>query len=511
MISNSKRNPTPKAPAKVARAPAKQVTQPKKKGNPTSQVQKAANNLHLSNLIALYLSAPGEQNVKSVRMSTDFAQQDTALAEPFRIVKSSFGSTPVTANLNMINNDQFLAFLFRGVECAAIIYDQNPAGSNYTYTAGVVQEDGSVEFGALVEALTFYTVTIPPEDVYKFKIPYLVPVQAYAPHGDRLYSGAVKGSTGRFFWVDEDAIITINAGEGVTGNVSYYLDKYDQFGLIEKWKEIPVSYAGGSAILSTLKADTDPAAYYAVSVLNKEETPLDLIINDIAMGGTCSVFCHLSLPDLDSNLQRELGVRVNALSMMYSNTSSIEGLGGTISGFQFGQKTDWFDLIVADPLTEIQSKKGSHTTDIRKGMFGFLKPTKPQDFDLISYTELDKSGNLVDSYYPLDDRGSFLAMAGAVPIGSGGNAGYFTLRYGIEYLSADTWAELKPAEVDEEIYHTALSMLKKIPQFHENSTHLNNLWNSITSGIGKAVNFGTKTLPDLMKLGDMVGSLIGGL
>lgn len=489
------------------------VSQKKTKKTPAPKArvaQPSGASLHKAavDAVAMFLCAPGEQNVQSFRWASEFSQNDTAIAEPFRIVEPEFANS--THGLNpYFDDDQGLSVLFRGVECAAIVYDQNPQILNKTYAPVFRLSDGTIAYGTLNSGNAFI-VPVPGETAVELVMPYAKAVTAYAPHGPILYAGAVSGTTQRFLWVDEGDVITVNAGDGVTGDVTWILDRYDATGLNKYALSAFVSYSG-SDIVTTIKNAGDPQGYYAIRVNNEGSANLDMKINDIAIGGTGCCMAHLPLPDLEKNLSRETGVRVTALSMMYTNTSPVLELGGNISGYQFGPKDDWLDLLTNDVATLLHSKRGSVTIDIRRGLHGYLKPTQPKDFELLSCTELDDQGNLVDSFYPLDDRGAFLAMAMTTSSAGTGNQGYLTFRYGIEYLTSDTWASISSADVPDEVFKEALGKLRTLDQFHENPLHMKELWAKIKNGAKKVIGFISKNGPSIIKGAEQVGQMIAAL
>jgi len=481
----------------------KNKTVPKKKTSvvskrmPKAQASPVRSRMQdLINLIALYLTSPGEDDIKAFRVSSAYNNQPTALATPFRIVTLDAGLT-AAANGPYFAANQGLMCLFRGVECSAIVYNQNASSTNKTYSPVVKLQNGTIALG-VANGGSAYSLNISGESFVEVITPYAKSLTAYAPHGPILYAGSVQGTTQRFLWVDAFDIMTINAGAGFTGNISYYLDRYDQNGLTKAVKKVTVAYAGGIAILTTLKANNESAGYYALRINNDDAADVVFPINDINIGGGGACMAHLTLPDLDSNLLTESGVRVTALSMMYTNTSTLLELGGNISGYQFGTKDDWLDLLVTDVSSLLQKKKGSFTRDIRKGLHGFLKPTQPSDFDFKSYTEVNSSGIVVDSAYPLDDRGAFIAMAFSLPGNGAGNEALLTFRYGIEILSSNTWFDLEVSDVPEEAFKAALVRIRDVEPFHENPVHLRDIWEKIKSGASKAFGFLANDLPKIM-------------
>lgn len=496
--NSTKSTKQPKQQQKKSRA--KKAELPIKSAVPSALQQ-------LVHAIALYLAAPGEENVKAFRWSSEFSQAETALADPFRIVQPDFGNTDAGGDLwNYTNENQGVMFLFRGVECAAIILLQNAAKALKEYAVHF-RQNGSVQSNAVLSLPLFGATDL--------LTPYAKNLStSYAPHGQYLYAGAVAGSPQRFLWLDtcDELIVTHKlASGGPTAAVIYQLSRYDATGLSRAISNIGATVSSAASSDVTLKAVGDPAGYYCVSVLNGEATVTNLNIEAMKIAGDGSCMAHLALPNFESNWLRESGVRINALSALFTNTSPVMELGGTVAGCQFGSKTDWMDLLKLDVLTAVQTVKGSHSSDIRRGLHGFLKPTQPEDFRIQAYSEIDDSGNFVDSFYPLDNRGAFLCIAMSIPSPGQGNDGYITLRYGIEYLSQDTWASTGPSDVPDEAFKMALGYLRTLDQFHENPVHLKEIWNKIKNGAKKAVSFLVNTGPKIINGVKQVSEILGAL
>lgn len=446
----------------------------------------------LSEAIALGISAVGTPGVDIHRWSSEYSQQDTALAKPFEIVTADWGSS-VPDPGDQIKGSQFLTILKRVPECASIVYFQNSANALKLYQVSTVRNDGTV--GTTQDFLAGNVLRAASEQ--RVKTIYADSVGNFAPHGSRLYAGSVQGSPSRLLWCDLSDVYTMDMASIPGCSLNVVVERYNEDGFVENAATIPVVLAPAVPQTVTIKAAGSVAGYYGFRLANRTTTDAEFTMTTLQIQGASSCFGHRPLPGFNSNILRQQGVRVMGATLMYTNTANFLDLGGSISSVQYGEQDDWFDLIVANTQTVIQSKAGSDTRTIREGQHGFLKPTQPSDFLFKSWVEINEAGVLVDSNYPLDNQGAFIAMCGNVSSQDGAQ-GYFTIAFALEYLSTDTWADRGVSEFPPEVYAHALNHLKRIPQFHSNPVHLKDIWNSIKNAARKVGGFLIRNGPAIL-------------
>jgi hypothetical protein len=189
---------------------------------------------------------------------------------------------------------------------------------------------------------------------------------------------------------------------------------------------------------------------------------------------------------------------------MFTNTAAELNLGGTIAAVQTGEADHWLDyLSTGGVLGTISKQIDSKIMNMSNGMYGFLKPTGPEDFHYKEDIDLNASGIMVDSTYSIDKPGSFLIMCPNCPTAAG-CSGYYTISYAIEYITPDPWREVEYATVNEIEFGNALNQIRLLPQFHENPLHLSDLWEGIKS-VGSTILNGVK------EYGPMVLTAVKGL
>jgi hypothetical protein len=465
------------------------------------QRSNSQNASELTKQIALSLALPGQE--RTFRWSSEFSQKKSATANPFEIVNANFGQGGATNP--MLTASETAGFLFRSAECSSILYDENSAHALKTYVAQIRSADGT----------TFATgvpMYIGPNQVLPILPTQFNPTTAstYAPHGPILFPGAIKGVQNRLVWCDKGDQLRIQVVADAAANLGVIVGRYDAQG----WT--PAVYTAVFALVAfapqvlVLKAIGDPAGYYGTSIRNPD--PINAIptlrCDDYTVAGSGACFAHRTVPHYSQNLGRTQGTRVLAASLMYTNTAAILNLGGTSCMYQSGQNEDWLDYISpSNSISLIEKNEDSKTINVKNGMYGFHKPQQPSDFEFKSYVELNGTGNLVDSFYPLDERGSFVVFVASIPAAAG-CAGLYTTRYAVEYQSLDTWAQLSYSDIPNTVYSQALNILKHIEPFHENDFHIKDIWEGIKNFAGKIFGAITTYGPTVMKGAEMLAGLL---
>jgi hypothetical protein len=261
---------------------------------------------------------------------------------------------------------------------------------------------------------------------------------------------------------------------------------------------LPIATGDGATITATI---TD-SGYYAVKLSSSAAAEVLVSVVTVNDG---SVFCHKCMPGFDTNGGSVDSIRVSALSLKYTNTSSEQNNQGTITGLQTPVGTTWTSFV--GDYNELSRVPDSNTRNITKGIYGFALPTQIEDFDLRTYS-IWKNGVLLDSFYPLRPTSGALIVYMKVT-SVDGRAGYFTAAWGTEYATRDVWrVTAKPSETTP-VFDEVLESLKSTTQWTENPSHMIGLLKSMKDGVGKvisgALNYAPKLLGLVKGLGEMFG------
>jgi hypothetical protein len=449
--------------------------------------------------IALSLAVPGVR--EAYRWSSAFSVKRTAAAKPFEIVTPAFGQA--TGNYPQLGLSEAVGILFRNPLRTTIIYDQNPSVVTKTY--GVYMRGGA---GASPATAQSFILNV--GDRRYVTTPYAVSTgSTFSPHGPVLYAGACTGSNGRFLWCDKGDTYVINATLNFTAQLTVGVDYFGSQGLVTSYKETVQTFTSGTPANITLKDVTDGAGYYSVYLIDSGlSSNITLTINSLTISGNGSSLGHRALPGFGTNFAAQLGTRILGQSLMFTNTAPMLNLGGTVCGFQAGDSEHWLDYIsTTSTFSQCSKVADSVSMNASKGMYGFMKPIQPSDFEFQNYVDLDSSGAIEDCYYPIDDVKSFLVVVLTIPVAAG-CAGYFTSRYSIEYLTEDTWRETEYSTVPEQAYSEALNLLRRIDQFHENPLHWSDIWNGIKKAVSTVARAVTTYGPMAMNIAKTVGALV---
>jgi hypothetical protein len=442
--------------------------------------------------IALPVSFP------AIRWSSEFSQKRSATASPFAVTSANFGSAGTT--YPQLAPLETAAFLFRQPERNAILYQQNVAGALKGYTATMSDPQGGAPNNVIV-------LDGIPGELYPIIPTQFNSAQPYSPHGPILFPGSCKRSLGRFIWCDTCDELQVTVVSILSaGTVTPTMDYFGPDGLVIGFSSLfATTLVVGTPEILTLKAAGSPAGYYALHLSGTSATSgFSWQVYNYNLGGIGSCFAHLALPGLSSNYQAVAGCRILGTSLMYTNTAAAIQLGGTVAMTQTNADDSWLSYVNTTSVLSLISKEtDSKTLNTTNGMYGFLKPTDPTDFDYKTHTKLGPTGSIIDSYYPIDEQGSFIAQAVLVPAVAGA-AGYYTVNNNVEYLTEDVWRATSPALASVRDFSVALDRIKNIDPFHENPLHLSEIWNGLknaVSGVSQAV---MKYGPNAMKIASLL-------
>jgi len=454
----------------------------------------------LDHIIAMSIASPGSVPVQ--RWASQFSQKKTAIASPFSITNVNFGQSGGT--YPQLLQAEFLAFLFRQPERAAIIYDQNYSNQPKNYSVFMLGGAGAVPSSTA----SFILDGAQKKDLIT---PYAQGTTPnYLPHGPVLYGGSVQDANGRFLWVDVGDQITVTASCSAGSNAIFFgLDYYGSSGYISGLYDTASTLTSTPIVITMKVAGSLTSGYYSFYLRNPAAAGVVTVtISNLNISGSGSTFCHLPVPYFANNIASVTGTRIIGESLMFTNTAAELNLGGEIASVQTGEADHWLDYVTASGSFALVAKEAdSRTMNMKNGMYGFLKPTDPRDFDFYDDVDLNPANLIVDSTYSIDRPGSFLIMSGNCAT-AGGCLGYITIRASLEYMTTDPWREVDYSKTTEVQYTKALNYIKYLDQFHENPWHLSDLWSQVKQ-IGKDVVQGVKDYgPTVMNIASMLGKAI---
>jgi len=384
----------------------------------------------------------------------------TALANPWSRYDAAFAGSPVAGPLN---TNECVGFVFRDALRYFVSTVGLAAQSVYTGVFGV-------NVAGPVEAFPTFWGT-------GGGLPCVSPDK---PHGDYIYPGRVGPADQHRGWLmnNGDSLqVILNTGLYPVGQTVYCMIKQVSNGI---WQDyVLTSFAGGTGIVTNTTVIPTTGYYaitfaYTANVIIQNSGTLNLYVG----GAGATVFGQKALPNFSTNFSFVDAIRISSVSLMYTNTASPLNRQGQIVGIQVPKGSSWtqwtsFGTLVAD--------KKSKILDALNGMYGFLKPTSADDFNLQVYELPDFQLNtaagseMVFDLYPKSD---FLALVAQVNIAAG-QTGYWTLGAAVEFTTQNQWIELHCADLSHEEMQMALDFLVNVPQWHTNALHWDDIWESI--------------------------------
>lgn len=323
---------------------------------------------------------------------------------------------------------------------------------------------------------------------------YLRATSTYRPHGDTFYVG--RHADRKYFWVDVDAHGTtlldfVLTGVAATNNeVKIILYRYTN------GQSAAVATAGNTAATAQVLVDFTtlglPSGYYAFGVMYESAVH----ILNATYSTTSSVFAHRPAGTLDNSVLAVGRTRVISASLMYTNTSSPLNRQGNIAGIQFGREMEWYDF-AALGYDEVANRNDSTMRPLDNGMYGWLKPTDPDDFNL-KVGNVIKDATLQWGGYDLDDNSEYLLMIARCDLVAGRD-GQVTICHHVEYETTDTWRSQKNPNADPETYNEAMLVLSAMSQFSSNAGHLQAFGSRVAQMLGRGLRAFELNVPKVVE------------
>lgn len=471
----------------------------------------------VANFEEIMLSLVSPALHKTHRWADKFNGMATATSNPWKVIQAPWIGTGTQTGLSMATSDLLLIGK-RNAECNYILYNCNAAGTAWGYQF----------FGASSGAVGAFTNVAPSQTwaqnmnpLYAggnvvLKTPYAVPTSAYQPHGKLWFAGRADGDIlRRFFWIDAPVggglttLTLVFANMAVGASCCLSIDAWQQDGSIV-YDFAQGTAANAGSLTSTLTMLGGGSNYYSFNILcltSATSGPAFVagFVNlQLTLNATCSSYEHHCVPYYETNFGSTDGIRVEAMSMMYTNTAQEIYKNGEITCYQAPQDTYWTDFagLASAGLTRLNASQGKVIMEAKEGMYQWLQFTQPSDFQFQTYVST-KDGVLYDSFWPLDNKSAYLVMYIQVPINTG-SAGYFTIATGMEFQTTDPWREVDFASMTEVEWNLALNSCRNIPRTASNKLHLNDIGRAL-GAIAKSLTQGVLNYaPHAMRIANSV-------
>lgn len=415
----------------------------------------------------------------TVRMNNGFSSYKSATTKLFHRKDATFYAPTGTMDTDAP------AFVFRD-QCRAFVYRTSYSDLWRYKTSFAVSFD--FDFSpVLVPALDFDNT--------------VVTTQRNAVHGELMFPGVESRGRRSYFWMENDNQMRIVNNTTGEIEVSIFI-----------WNRGFASVAGGTVqIAPTTTYTFQPIsnAYYGFDAKSVSTAiavgQLDISVE--SRNSTGKVWAHLPLPFAEKNLASVDSAKIYGVSIMYTNRAAPIYRQGDIASVQIPNGRFWTDYL---DYRSIASLNDADSRSVENGVYGFLKPTMPNDLNFKDQDRFDISMSDVDSFFLLNPDSDFLAVCAHIKVADGQD-GYWTAGYALEYRTTDQWREQKAPDVNVEVTNAAIQLLSRLPQWHDNPLHLSDIGNWIKDRANDAYGFIKDILPGVVSVGTTAAKIAGAI
>lgn len=322
---------------------------------------------------------------------------------------------------------------------------------------------------------------------------YFTPVVGPTPHGAALFCGEIDGGDkAGYVWMDPSnssfqcqlaVAVRVVLATTVTAKFYAYTSSGDAI-LLQLVQAVPAggdfTFTFGSAL--DAYPELKHGAYVRAAVRVSTDTTWTAQIQ-LKTTGPLDIMSHLCPVNTVTHLNQLTQARVNAVSMLLSNGAAALYNDGFIQAVNVNSGVLWNSLMGLPDLSGYASDVNYFSGLFKKGLYTFLKPADAEDVEFYDYAVTDAvTSGVTQCGFPLE-RSRYVAVR--VSSTSTSSAGVFA---GLEYLvntsmvlefqTNDMWFDAEiPIESSAET-DRARDILRRIPNFYENPTHLQALANA---------------------------------
>jgi hypothetical protein len=348
----------------------------------------------------------------------------------------------------------------------------------YTYTANFYAENAVAQKYPLIGA---------GQSNFDLNPLYFTPsAMANAPHGAALFCGVgVNGKTG-YFWCDPGAnLVLTNSVANLTGSqdlISVYMysggagdgEVFLTAGLMPLTGsppsvtiQIPITILGN--------ADPTKGGYFRIVYEAFQLGGSRTVTLAIQTTVNTDVMAHVAAPNALQHLNQLGSARVNAASLLLSNGAANQYNDGFIEAANVSNATPFNQYIGTKDLSPFAQSVNFYSDVFKKGMYTYLKMADSEDIDFFSYCSYDVVQSCPASCaFPLT-RSRFVVVRMQSSLYAGAYPGLEYLLTGtllVEYQTNDQWFDASVPRVLTRDVEMARDLLRPVPCFFENPTHL---------------------------------------
>jgi hypothetical protein len=424
--------------------------------------------------IALPVAAP------PVRFSSVFSSAPTAVASPFTVANADW-SQPSTDPV-FIQNGQYLVGVSRDPLTAYLNYFIFGSGlSSYQYSALFSSDVGLSSTTRVALQIARPYVDLRPQC---FVDDYPGVTGRAHPHGGTLYCRDFLDT--KWVWLNASAsracTISCTVVSGTAGvGANFLVNRLD--GLTPRnINAVAISATTFTTTVTTPGWHSFQIDESVSQTMNRYNVSLLFSSSADGLGFHC-------LPHLDNLIEDVDRMRILSASVMMTPHPSLLYEGGQVSAFQLPGGVDLLDTITTqDPFGYISTQALSMTLPLKKGMYGFHRPSNVEDFEFRDFI-VNRGGVTTGFNAPLF-FGNWVVMAASVPLVDGAypsGSCHVTFNFNVEFRTENTWFLQMPPGTSPEEYTHGVALLRNVPQFYENPKHVSDILKFLRSGARKVL------------------------
>jgi len=437
--------------------------------------------------IAASISLPG--SVAPVRIEGGFDDLETAVAEPYTIE---------SLNMNTVNDTRIAAddlapsesmvFLTHNPGKAMILRDVKVgAGStDCRYEVFGTSFDTSIDPDSLPEVAPVFTFRVNDDTKVPAPLCYSKPHvdSVWNPHGPLLFCFRL-GSNPDYRLIPLTKgmklrlTVTNISGSVTAGSVEAIIDKLNGEKLkpVGSWT-VPFNVAEGTQYFYSVLE----TGYYTLGYKpNEFDGPWSArFAVDFFNEGANSIWGHRCIEGLVNNIGVCGLPRILSAGLTITNTTALLNREGFIRGVQVNGDKHWFEY-VTDFDKAFRGKNCQTGKGGVNGFYGWLHPPGANYLEWKDTFRTNLNGDLLDTFAPVESEDAFTMIGIRMP-DTAARSFEFTWITGIEYQTNDTWRVTEKPRYTERDFEAAVRILRKVPNFSENPTHIAEFWASIVNG-----------------------------
>jgi hypothetical protein len=453
------------------------------------------------------LACPGQY--PSFRKADEFNTESTGLASLSEQIPIDFcnGAALNTTHAYLPATD-FASIEMRSALRRCVLYYANASNKSFEYELHGTTGSNLAGIDPVEPAPQFDTVLFDANYKQALPTPIALPTGASVikPHGEAIFAGSSVPNGGdprRFFWLDYGSVFKVTFSSDQNADITLILDLWTPQAEVPNALEKLTTATAFAVYTATFNAVGRPG-YYALSA----KSSIGLTVLSITSARwTCSAsaFGHHCLTQLENKIATIPSLNRLGRAMMFTNDAPPIYEEGKVVGYQSPRDTQWTTFVTSgDNYNNITKMPGHVFFNANEGIYGFARPTSEQDLQPEREYQVE-NGIFIDSFYALRNASPMLVIYGKIANTAGYQDGHISLFAGVEFTTNDQWYDVRAPDVDAVARQKrAFRELARIPQWHKNPVHLNDIWNTIVSGVKKGATFIKKYGPTAMSIAGLL-------